>query len=197
MSPFCRSCQRFGPSLAIISEALDARVKYKVPLPDADADIWSLVLRHAFSHPIEAYSLAAQHSMDALCVKISPCTLSISLDAVSEADALNMGALYLRRLFNLHLGRRDALKRVIEAPPAGHCTTAHRGTVEQDRVTTAWELAVADIVLMPMLHNMQEWQLKGGFSAVVGARSCTLCAESVRARVAEVLKSWSAIKMTI
>lgn len=191
------SCQRFGPDLPTIGEAFVSLDKYGIPAPSDSSDVWSLVLHYAQAHPIPAFALAAGRNIDWLCVKISPYTLSVLLDTVTEADALTMGPVYLRRLFLLHLGRRDALKRVIERPPATHHPTPGCTMDDQTDVVRSWDTVVADLVLRPMPHNTQVEELRDGFVAVAQRRTCGLCVSNIRFRVIEAIRDWQAIKYTI
>ena len=54
-----------------------------------------------------------------------------------------MGPVYLKRLFFLHFGRIDALKRVLLPPPHPHPPTQHCDFTEQKHLTRAWALASA------------------------------------------------------
>lgn len=192
-----RSFTRFAPKIPTIVDALAMLEKYHIPVPGPQSDIWTMILRHAPNHAITAYALAAQHNMEALCVEISPFTLAAPLDGVSEADALTMGPAYLRRLFFLHLGRRDALKRVIEVPPKQHRPRGNCSEESQKEVARAWALAVAEILVQPMLQNITVPQLRDALATTVQGRSCAVCIDNVRSRVGQVGDAWTAIKRTI
>jgi len=191
------SCRRFGPDLSAIAEALDALDRYGIQSPPETSTIWSLVLEHARTQPIRAYALAASRSLESMAVAISPYTLAVQLNTVTEADALTMGPLYLRRMFFLHIGRREALKRVIESPPAGHRLTARCSAEDQAVVVRSWELAVTDAVLRPMQHNLSADELRSILGTTVQGRACAECIGSIRARISEAVQAWQAIKTTI
>ncbi|KAG9032321.1 hypothetical protein FRB95_001574 [Tulasnella sp. JGI-2019a] len=191
------SCLRFAPSIKIISEALTALDKYGIAIPPPNSDIWELVLRHAPGHPIQAYAIAAQHSLDKLCADISPYTCTVSLGNISEAEALTMGPIYLRRLFFLHLGRSSALKRVIEAPPLQHRPARNCSEAAQANVARAWALVVAETLVKPMLQNMRVAQLREAFAVTMQGVTCVSCVDRIRTRVAEMCDAWIAIKNTI
>ncbi|KAG8855024.1 hypothetical protein FRB96_007219 [Tulasnella sp. 330] len=189
--------RRFAPSLHIIEDALRILERYGIPAPDESADIWFLLLRHAEIQPIRAYAIAAGYAKEAVCVRISPYTLRVSLTQVSDAEALTMGSIYLRRLFFLHLGRAQACKRVIDKPPKAHPPMALCLPEDASRVARAWDLAVANILVHPSLHNISPEELRESFSSVVRGRMCSECFDSVRVRVNEVVADWEGIKKTI
>ncbi|KAG9028076.1 hypothetical protein FRB95_006878 [Tulasnella sp. JGI-2019a] len=192
------SSQRFAPDLDTIELSLRALEKYGIPAPDEAAEIWTVLLHHAQTQPLRAYAIAAGHAMEAICVRISPYTLKHSLTGVTEGDALTMGPLYLRRLFFLHLGRKDALKRVIEKPPAAHRPLSTCSPEDAMQIVQAWEVAVANIVVLPMPQCVSEDELRNIFATVVRRRRmCLECLASVRARVSTVIADWEAIKKTI
>jgi len=57
------------------------------------------------------------------------------------ADAI--GPIYLKRLFFLHFGRSDALRRVLLPPPNLHTPTTSCDFSDQKKLTRAWALASA------------------------------------------------------
>lgn len=97
--------------------------------------------------PLECYVLAARVGLEALAVAVSPYTLSIPLAAISDEDAVRMGAYHLKRLFFLHLGRMDALKRILSRQPTHHPPLEGcDGVVRSLRIRDAWAKKVAEIV---------------------------------------------------
>ncbi|KAG8855022.1 hypothetical protein FRB96_007217 [Tulasnella sp. 330] len=193
------SCANFTPDLDVIGEALRWLDKYGIQIPDSHSPtgIWPLVIQYAQRQPIRAYALAASHSMEDICVEISPLTLSTSLHNISESDALTMGPIFLRRLFFLHLGRRSACKQVFEKPPAQHAETASCTLANQIEVTRVWELKMADVVLHPSQENFPVEELRRMFSGIVEGRACSACIEAIRARVEKACAEWLAVKQTI
>ncbi|KAG8983102.1 hypothetical protein FRB93_007659 [Tulasnella sp. JGI-2019a] len=189
--------RRFAPTLAIMAEALIAMDRYGIAVTDESSELWTVVLHHAEIEPIRAYSIAASHNMESLCTEISQHTLGVSLATVTEGDALTMGPVYLRKLFFLHMGRAQALKRVIERPPTSHRPIATCSADDAAEVVSRWELAVASILVHPMAQNISTEELRDTLAAVVHPRMCPACFEDVRTRVADVIKDWDGIKRTI
>lgn len=177
--------------------ALTSLHTYGIELGPHDSDIGTLLLRYAPTRPLRVYSAAAAQGLDAVCVAASQYTLPYSLDTLSEADALTMGAVYLRRLFFLHQGRREALIRVIHDPPATHQPTTTCSMRNQEPVRSTWELATAEVMLAPLPHNTSPEMLIEGFGGLILRPSCELCRDQVRKRVSDVIKAWLAVKRTI
>jgi len=188
---------RHAPSLETLGEALACLEKYGIGLPDINSDVWTLLLRHARSQPLRAYAIAASHAVEPVCVSASQFTLNVSLSTLSEGDALIMGCIYLRRLTFLHLGRRDALKRVVSEPPARHTPTSTCSKRHQESVERAWNVGVADILVRNMPHNMPVDALIEAFGPVVNVTHCEICREHTRERISRLLAEWLAIKRTI
>ena len=67
-----------------------------------------------------AYALAASHDLYSLAVPISSHLLSYPLHMLTDELAEKIGPVYLKRLFFLHLGRLDALRRLLLPPPHPH-----------------------------------------------------------------------------
>jgi len=189
--------ERFGPDLTTIVAALGALRSYGIACPSKHSNVWSLVLYYARTEPIRAFSVAAFHSMESLCVQISALTLPVPLNMVSEADALTMGPLYLRRLFFLHLGRKEALKRVIDPPPATHSPTPVCSAGNQATTADAWKFTVTEALLRPMPQALRAEELRQILGAAAQGRTCQSCANNIRDRVTEAVQTWEAIKTTI
>ena len=105
--------------------------------------LYNLLLSHAPFSPMELYSLAAHHSLDDLAVNTSSHLLSYSMCTLSDEAAERMGAVYLKRLLQLHLERSNTLKKILVRPPNQHPPTKDCNFHDQKRLTRAWALAVA------------------------------------------------------
>jgi hypothetical protein len=139
-------CAHYAPDLDQVTAALQAFPRYGVPVPTVvgpGSPLFDALLAIAPARPLDVYALAAQRGLHDLAVRSSAFLLSISLANVSDAQALTMGPLYLKRLFFLHLGRADAFKRLLLVPPPDHAPTAVCGHAERAQLTRAWALASA------------------------------------------------------
>ena len=139
----------FSPSFESISAALDALPRYGVDSKQhaiAGQPLYDLLLSHAPLRPIETYALAGAHDLADAAAAASAHLLSFPLSTLSDAHAARTGAVYLKRLFFLHFGRMDALKRVLIKPPATHPETAECTLAQQKCVMRAWALAAAHVM---------------------------------------------------
>ena len=142
----------FGPSLVTIKTVIEIMPIYGYS-PGAflapSTTLYSLVVSHAPASPLECYILAASLDLMDLAVAVSPYLPKISPSEITDKEAEEMGPLYLKRLFFLHLGRNEALKRLLSVPPDSHSATPVCGTVDQDKLRRSWMLAVASLTWDP------------------------------------------------
>ena len=139
-------CTHFCPPVDVISKAVSALKRYGVTIKlfaAPDTCLYDLILARAPLHPIQLYALAAEHDLHDLAVAISPHLMSFNLATLTDEIATQMGPTYLKRLFFLHLGRNDALKRLLFTPPTLHGPTPQCDFAEQKKLTRAWALAAA------------------------------------------------------
>ena len=140
------SCVHYSPSFAAIITAVNrlpvygfSPKKYITP----STHLYSSLLSHAPLYPLELYALAASHDLYDLAVSTSSHLLSFPLASLTDEMAQHIGPIYLKRLFFLHFGRSDALKRVLLPPPHPHPPTTFCDFAEQKKLTRAWALASA------------------------------------------------------
>ncbi|THH26316.1 hypothetical protein EUX98_g7870 [Antrodiella citrinella] len=129
--------------------AVDALHKYGVPVSkyvQPSMPLFQLILALAPLTPIGAYSLAGAYSLHDLAVPISSHLLGFSLPDLTDELILRMGPVYMKKLFFLHLGRLDALKRLLLSPPYPHSPTLECDFIEQKKLARAWTLASASLV---------------------------------------------------
>lgn len=91
------------------------------------------------------YALAAQHRLEQLAVAVSPFLLSFDLASLTDDLVGRMGAVYLKRLVFLHVGRSMALKRLLSPPLDYHTPNDACGAREHDALMNAWSLAAAEL----------------------------------------------------
>ncbi|KAG8877744.1 hypothetical protein FRB98_006561 [Tulasnella sp. 332] len=213
------ACNKYGPDLNTLSQGLRCLWKYGIPVPGMDADVWTILLHHSQTQPLWAYATAAQHGMDSVCVPASRNTLAVSLSTLGEAEAQLMGAIYLRRLFFLHVGRRIArsyalpwissssssltsrlskptVQRVIITPPQTHPPTQTCSPDKQTAISNAWAIAVADVVTRPLAPGASVATLLEAFRPLE-LTACDICKGNIRTRLSEIVQHWLNIKSTI
>jgi hypothetical protein len=141
-------CTHFSSSFEDVSACVATIIKYGLPLPvyaSQGSTLYNLVLSKAPTAGIQMYTLAAQHGLDQLAVGISPFLLSFDLSTLTDDLAGRMGAVYLKRLAFLHLGRSAALKRLLSPPLNYHPPDDACETLEHDALMNAWSQAVASL----------------------------------------------------
>jgi len=194
---YSMSSERYAPDLETVAQVLSCLEKYGVPALTPNHEIWATLLRHAPSAPLRVYVLAACYAMDSVCILASQYTLEVSLGTVTEADALTMGAIYLRRLFFLHLGRVEALKRVIKAPPEGHPIAPNCSLDAQRAIVRGWRMATASVMLADLPQNTSTNTLITTFGPLKSGSMCMKCKDLVQLRMTAMVQAWAEVKRTI
>ena len=139
-------CAHYTPSFFALESAVTALKTYGVPLRNRIANsthLYTLLMSHAPLCPLELYALAAANDLCDLAVSTSSHLLSFSLASLTDEMAERIGPVYMKRLFFLHFGRAEALKRLLLSPPHLHAPTPWCDFAEQKRLTRAWALASA------------------------------------------------------
>ena len=139
-------CSHFCPSVDVISKAVSALKRYGVSMTSfatPDTSLYNLILSRAPLNPIELYAISAEHGLHELAVAISPHLMSFKLANLTDEISTQIGPIYLKRLFFLHLGRNEALKRLLFTPPVLHGPTPQCDFTEQKKLSRAWALAAA------------------------------------------------------
>lgn len=140
------SCAQYRPSFDTIATAIASLKTYGIPLREhltPSTPLFELLMSHAPLVPLQLYTLAASHDLYDLAALTSSYLHSFSLASLTDEMAEDMGPVYLKRLFFLHYGRADALKRILLAPPHPHAPTPQCDFTDQKKLTRAWALASA------------------------------------------------------
>lgn len=140
------SCGHYSPAFPTLCNAVDRLPFYGIPPKQRVAPstpLFNLLLSYAPLFPLDLYTLAASHDLYDLAVATSSHLLSLPLFSITDEISEKIGPVYLKRLFFLHFGRSDALKRVLLPPPHPHPPTPWCDFAEQKKLTRAWALASA------------------------------------------------------
>jgi hypothetical protein len=140
------SAVHYAPSPQAVIAAVESLGKYGLSVRTYLAPaspLSTLFLGSAPQAPIQFYAFAGAYDLNHLAVPISSFLLSYSLASLTDELVVKMGPLYLKRLFFLHLGRVEALKRLLLPPPHPHVPTANCDLTEQKKLSRAWALASA------------------------------------------------------
>lgn len=141
-------CAHLTPSLDTLSCAVLTLKIYGISPKEVItpfAPVYELFLSHASDQPLKLFSLASEYDIYDLASATSSHLLALSLPTLTDEAATRIGSTYLKRLFFMHLGRAEALKRLLMPPPYPHAPTLKCNHEQQMRLTRAWALAVASL----------------------------------------------------
>jgi hypothetical protein len=140
------SAVHYAPAPEAVIAVVETLEKYGMSVQTylaPPSPLCTLFLGTAPQAAIEFYAISGAYDLPHLAIPISSLLLSYSLASLSNELAVKMGPLYLKRLFFLHLGRVEALKRLLLPPPQPHVPTANCDFTDQKKLTRAWALASA------------------------------------------------------
>ncbi|KAL0577717.1 hypothetical protein V5O48_004266 [Marasmius crinis-equi] len=190
------SCAHYSPSFETLSDAVNRLPSYGIqPLAHitTSSPFHAILLSYAPLRPLDLYTLAAKHDLFDLAASTSPHLLSLSLSTITDEIASDIGPKYLRRLFFLHIGRSDALKRLLLPPPNPHAPTPFCDFTDQKTLTRAWALASAYLA-WDARPDLSTSFLESALRPLAEHLSCDLCKQSLNDRIKNVLVQWSVIK---
>ncbi|KAF9263464.1 hypothetical protein L218DRAFT_864956 [Marasmius fiardii PR-910] len=191
------SCSHYYPPFETLSTAVSRLPSYGIH-PAAhitpSTPLYNILLSHAPLCPLDLYILASKHDLLDLAVSTSPHLLSLPLFTITDEIATEIGPKYLRRLFFLHIGRSDALKRLLLPPPNPHAPTPQCDFADQKTLTRAWALASAYLA-WDARPDLSPSFLESALRPLVDHLSCDLCKEALNDRIKNVLVQWSVIKV--
>ncbi|OBZ68199.1 hypothetical protein A0H81_11807 [Grifola frondosa] len=196
---YSMSCTQFSPTFETIDAAVDALLKYGMPIKTyivSGSPLFNLILAQAPYRPIDTYALVAAHDLYDLAVTISSHLLAYPLPSLTDKLSARMGPIYLKRLFFLHYGRMEALKNLVLRPPGSHSPTQICNSTQQTKLTRVWALACAQMV-WDARPNLSTSAMQAALSPLEQQLSCDLCKHALFERIEELVREWSAIKRTI
>lgn len=186
------------PSLSDLSSTFLALKEYGAPLEASLSE--SSRLFGLFSSmcesgsPLDVYATAAFHAPDLHHVAVYASQFLLTLDLYSVTDELadKMGAVYLRRLFMLHVGRVDEFKKLIVGPPRAHTPTqqCNAGTLLQ-----VWALATAYLTWAAS-PNVTATAIDNVLVSIIDRLNCHRCETSLRERFDMMKQKWSLVKVS-
>ena len=191
------SCLHYCPTIQDLASAVSALQKYGISLDShiaPSSPLFVTILSHASTSPLEIYALAANNGIHDLAVAVSPHLLSLPLSSLTDDAAAQIGPVYLKRLFFLHLGRIEALKRLLLPPPEMHDPTPICDFEQQKKLTRAWALA-ASYLTWDAKPDMQAAAMESALISLGDHLSCHLCKKALSERVHSLVVQWGAIKV--
>ncbi|KAL0062013.1 hypothetical protein AAF712_011091 [Marasmius tenuissimus] len=108
-----------------------------------ESHLYKLLLSCAPLHPLEVYAQAAHHGLGSLAVTVSSHTLVVELAQLTDELSKRMGSVYALRLFQLHAGRVDTLKKLLSRDLGLHNPTPDCTFDGQRLLKAKWTLGVA------------------------------------------------------
>ncbi|KAF9058135.1 hypothetical protein BJ165DRAFT_1334371 [Panaeolus papilionaceus] len=191
------SCAHYSPSFASLITAVNRLPVYGIRTKSRitpSSPFFSLLLSHAPLYPLELYALAAAHDLYDLAVSTSSHLLSFPLSSLTDEMAERIGPVYLKRLFFLHFGRSDALKRVLLPPPHPHPPTPMCDYTEQKKLTRAWALASAYLA-WDARPDLSTSAMESALRPLAEHLACSECQEALRDRIKNLVVQWSVVKV--
>ncbi|KIY73716.1 hypothetical protein CYLTODRAFT_448692 [Cylindrobasidium torrendii FP15055 ss-10] len=193
------SCTHYNPTFQVLQTAIDLFPTYGLDIQayiSPQMPLFSHMLSYAPLFPIELYALASHYNLFDLAVSTSSHLLSYQLSNLSDDLVDKIGPRYLKRLFFLHIGRADALKRILLPPPPPHPPTAKCDFDQQKRLTRAWALASAYLA-WEARPDLSVGSVESALSPLADHVDCDLCKRSLKERVKNLVVQWSVVKRTI
>ncbi|KAI0824746.1 hypothetical protein BC628DRAFT_1518339 [Trametes gibbosa] len=192
-------CAHYHPSLDTLIASVDVMATYGLS-PEVhiapSTHLYSLILSQAPVQPIMVYALAAAHDLYDLAVPVSSHLLSFPLYSLTDELAARIGPVYIKRLFFLHLGRLDALKRLLLPPPHPHPPTGECDFTEQKKLTRAWALASAYLA-WDARPDLSTSAMESALCPLADHLSCPICKRSLSERVKQLIVQWSVVKVRV
>ena len=144
-----KSSADFRPTLEVLLDAVDEFEKFGIDpkrFIQPNLPLFDLVRFHMPLQPLRVYSMAGHYDLFDLAVAASSHLLGYKLGSIPDDTCTYMGALYVRRLYDLHISRTEALKKVLVQPPEPHPSTPHCSMMDQTKVARAWALSTAYLI---------------------------------------------------
>jgi len=193
------SAAHYAPSAGAVITAVESFERYGLSVETYLAPaspFYTLFLGTAPQAPIEFYAIAGAYNLPHLAIPISSFLLSYSLASLTDELAVKMGPLYLKRLFFLHLGRVEALKRLLLPPPQPHLPTANCDFTEQKKLTRAWALASAYLA-WDVRPDLSTHAIEAALRPLSDYLLCDQCNQLLRERINHLVAQWSIVKRTV
>lgn len=193
------SAVHYAPHPEAVIAAVESLEKYGLSVQTylaPGSPLSTLFLGTAPQAPIEFYAFAGAYDLNHLAIPISSFLLSYSLASLTDELAVKMGPLYLKRLFFLHLGRVEALKRLLLPPPQAHGPTANCDFTEQKKLTRAWALASAYLA-WDVRPDLSTQAIEIALRPLGDYLACDQCNQLLRERINNLVALWSIVKRTV
>jgi len=196
-------------SLAELTSSITALTAYGIPLQTSITPL-SLIFAsfstycHQPSHALTVYAIASSNcpGLHHLAVYASQFLLSLDLSSITDEMASQVDAVYLHKLFILHMSRVREFKQLAAALPRPHnhenpqasgspCTENNSGTWNE-----LWAIICAFLTWCAT-PDLKRVTIRSVLPSVVNRLSCEVCKTALVDRFDELCDSWEAVKKTI
>lgn len=146
---YSKSSADYQPSFAVLFTAVNELQKYAIDpkrYVQPSQPLFELIRFHMPLHPLEVYALAGHYDLFQLAVAASSHLLGYKLNTIPDETVNFMGALYIRRLYDLQMSRVEALKKVLVLPPEPHPSRPSCSLMDQTKIARAWALSSAYLI---------------------------------------------------
>jgi len=192
-------CPQCSPSFDTLVEVVSIMKTYGISPKHAitpSTSVHGFLLGHAATRPLELFALASHNDLYELAVSASSFLLSMTLSTLSDEMAEQIGPVYLKRLFFMHLGRAEVLRKILLPPPYPHTSTPTCSYQQQKYLTSAWTLASAYLA-WDARADLSTSAIESALSPLADRLSCELCRAGFNERIKELTLRWSTIKRSI
>ncbi|KIY66060.1 hypothetical protein CYLTODRAFT_44063 [Cylindrobasidium torrendii FP15055 ss-10] len=194
-----KSIADYKPTFDTMLEAVREFDKYKINhqrYVRPGTPLFELIRFYMPLHPLDVYALAAHYELEELAVAASSHLLGYKLSTITNETVKYMGPVYVRRLYDLHMGRSEALKKVLIIPPEPHPSTAACSFMDQTKVARAWALSSAYLI-WEARPDMSASYIESTLNQLKQSMSCDNCKKRVEERIRRCVVDWSSVKWTI
>ncbi|KAI0832056.1 hypothetical protein BC628DRAFT_1415520 [Trametes gibbosa] len=191
------SCAHYVPALNVLIDAVGALPIYGLAPKKHVAPtttLYRLILAQAPVQPLEVYALASRHDLYELAKPASSHLLAFRLEMFTDDLARTVDAVYLKRLFWLHLMRLAALKRLLLPVPYPHPATEDCGFADQRKLGRAWTLA-ASYLAWESRPDVSPQVIGDACASLSDYLCCPLCKKGLAARIKDLLARWSFVQV--
>ncbi|TFK62619.1 hypothetical protein BDN72DRAFT_382746 [Pluteus cervinus] len=192
-------CAQHSPTFDTLVNAVGNMPRYGISPAThivRSSHTYSALVSYAPLCALDLYALAAYHRLEDLAVATSSHLLACSLSVITDDVAQKIGSIYLKRLFDLHLGRFNALKRVLLTPPHPHPPSKECTFVDQRNLTRSWAL-VSAYLAWDARADLSTHSMKLAFKPLIENLACELCQESLDHKLRDAVVQWASVKRTI
>lgn len=189
----------YRPAFEVLVTAVDSLEKYGIQpqrYVKPTQPLFELIRFHMPRYPLDVYVLAAHYNLFELAQAASSHLLSAKLETITEDQSMRMGAVYLKRLYDLHSRRIDALKNILIRAPEPHPSTPTCSLSDQNGVSRAWALSAAYLI-WDARPDMSFRYIESTMGALKQHVSCEDCKETIDAQVRQCIIDWNSVKWSI